>query len=85
MLKRGLPQRFVTEWKRINARERLMFSLLYYEGLTPTETARTLGCSVREVLRTVETRFARLSLALGRRPAARAPRPRATSTRRMAA
>lgn len=85
MTRRGLPRRFVAEWKRISARERLMFSLLYYEGLTPTETARTLGCSVREVLRTVETRFARLSLAIGRLPAARARRPRATSTRRMAA
>ena len=41
-------------WKRLPARERLMLSLLYYEGLTPTETAYALGCTVREVVRAVE-------------------------------
>ena len=83
-MKRNLPTAFATEWKRISARERTMFALLYYEGLTPIETARALGCTVREVLRTVEARFARLSLTI--RPAAtRARRAPSAGPRRMAA
>ena len=82
-MKRGLPTGFAAEWKRISARERTMFALLYYEGLTPTETARTLGCTVREVLRAVETRFARLSLTL--RPATARARRASAAPRRMAA
>lgn len=82
-MKRGLPSRFATEWKRISARDRVMLALLFYEGLTPVETARTLGCTVREVLRTVETRFARLGLTLARTTMTRARRN--SSPRRMAA
>ena len=82
-MKRPMPNRFAAEWKRISARERVMFALLFYEGLTPVETARTLGCTVREVLRTVETRFARLSLALARTAVPRARR--SSAPRRMAA
>jgi len=50
-------------WKRLPARERMMLTLLFYEKLTPTETARALGCSVRDVVRTVESRLDRLSRA----------------------
>jgi len=38
-----------------------MLTLLFYEKLTPTETARALDCSVREVVRTVESRLQKLS------------------------
>lgn len=78
-----LPSRFAAEWKRISARERVMFALLFYERLTPVETARTLGCTVREVLRTVETRFARLGLTLARPTVTRTRR--SSPPRRMAA
>jgi len=53
----------VASWKRLPARERVMLTLLFYEKLTPTETARALGCSVRDVVRTVESRLDRLSRA----------------------
>lgn len=43
------------------ARERMMLTLLFYEKLTPTETARALGCSVRDVVRSVESRLEKLS------------------------
>ena len=83
MLKRRPSSRFASQWKRLSARERLMFALLYYEGLTPTEAARALGCPLREVLRTVEARLDRLSLALAKDQVARLRR--AAPPRRMAA
>jgi DNA-directed RNA polymerase specialized sigma24 family protein len=48
-------------WKRVSLRERLMLTLVFFEGLTFTETARALGCSVREVETSIEARLARLS------------------------
>jgi DNA-directed RNA polymerase specialized sigma24 family protein len=63
-----LRRRLRMAWSRIPSRERVMLALLYFEGLTPVETARALGCPVREVQRTVEQRMARLlALGLGRR------------------
>ena len=89
MLKRKSPSRFASQWKRLTSRERLIFALLYYEGLTPTEAARAMDCTLREVLRTVETRLERLSQTLSKTPApapaARTRRPNATTPRRMAA
>jgi len=40
-----------------------MLTLLFYEKLTPTEAARALGCSVRDVVRTVESRLEKMSRA----------------------
>jgi len=51
-------------WKRVPLRERLMLTLVFFEGLTFTETARALGCSVREVETSIEARLAKLSGAL---------------------
>ena len=85
MLKRRSSSRFASQWKRLSSRERLIFALLYYEGLTPTEAARALDCTLREVLRTVETRLEQLSLTLVKTPAARTRRPGAAAPRRMAA
>ena len=56
------------------ARERMMITLLFYEKLTPTETARALGCSVREVVRTVESRLEKLSRAARLSLVVRSPR-----------
>jgi len=56
----GVRERLAAEWTRIPSRERLMLALLYFEGLTPTEAARALGCPVREVERTVESRLSKL-------------------------
>lgn len=53
------------QWKRVPARERLMLSLLFYEGLTPTETARAMGCTVREVVRATESRLERMRRSMG--------------------
>jgi DNA-directed RNA polymerase specialized sigma24 family protein len=51
-------------WKRVPLHERLMLTLVFFEGLTFTETARALGCSVREVETSIEARLAKLSAAL---------------------
>ena len=51
-------------WKRVPLRERLMLTLVFFEGLTFTETARALGCSVREVETSIEVRLSKLSAAL---------------------
>lgn len=65
-------------WTGLPPRDRLMLTLLYFEGLTAVETARALGCSVREVERTVELRLTRLSRMLARTTSRRAPvRPEA--------
>jgi len=85
VLKRSSSSRFASEWKRLNARERLIFALLFYEGLTPTEAARALGCTLREVRRTVETRLERLRLTLAKAPVMRIRRPSNAAPRRMAA
>lgn len=85
MLKRRLSSRFTSQWKRLSGRERLMFALLFYEGLTPTEAARAMGCTLREVLRTVETRLERLSLTLAKTPTTRLRRVSPGAPRRMAA
>jgi DNA-directed RNA polymerase specialized sigma subunit len=69
-------------------RERLMLTLLFYEKLTPTETARALGCSVRDVIRTVESRLEKLSRALRLALVVRNPgvvRTRTSEPRRRAA
>jgi DNA-directed RNA polymerase specialized sigma24 family protein len=63
VLKRPATLLSAASWKRLPARERMMLTLLFYEKLTPTETARALGCSVRDVVRTVEARLERLSRA----------------------
>jgi DNA-directed RNA polymerase specialized sigma24 family protein len=56
-------------WSRIPARERVVFALLYFEGLTTVEAARALGCPVRDVERTVEHRLSTLiALGFGSRP-----------------
>ena len=69
-----MRERLLAAWDRIPARERLMLTLLYFEGLTPIEAARALGCPVREVERTVEHRLAKLlPLAAERAPRRRAP------------
>jgi DNA-directed RNA polymerase specialized sigma24 family protein len=65
-------------WKRLPARERMMFTLLLYEKLTPTETARALGCSVRDVVRTVESRLEKLSHSARLALVVRNPRVRAS-------
>ena len=75
-------------WKRVPARERMMLALLFYEKLSPTETARALGCSVRDVLRTVESRLEKLSRAARLSLVVRTPRaasPAASEPRRRAA
>ena len=74
-------------WKRVPARERMMLTLLFYEKLTPTETARALGCSVRDVVRTVESRLEKLSRAARLSLVVRNPRAasRASEPRRRAA
>ena len=65
MLKHAaIKSRLAISWKRIPPRERLMLTLLFFEGLTFVETARALGCSVREVEQTVEIHLAKLSGAL---------------------
>jgi len=51
-------------WKRVPLRERLMLTLVFFEGLTFIETARALGCSVREVETSIEARLSKLSAAL---------------------
>lgn len=63
------PGNLCERWKRLPARERLMLSLLFYEGLTPTETARALGCTVREVIRATEGRLESLRRSMGSEPA----------------
>jgi DNA-directed RNA polymerase specialized sigma24 family protein len=74
-----LRQRLIMAWSRVPARERLMLTLLYFEGLTPVEAARALGCPVHEVEKTVELRLAKLlKLTRGsRRPAGKEPRRKA--------
>ena len=75
-------------WKRMPARERLMLTLLFYEKLTPTETARALGCSVREVVGTVEGRLQKLSRTVRLALVVRNPRvriSRVSESRRRAA
>jgi DNA-directed RNA polymerase specialized sigma24 family protein len=73
-----LRQRLMMVWSRVPARERLMLTLLYFEGLTPVEAARALGCPVHEVEQTVELRLAKLlKLTRGRRPAGKEPRRKA--------
>ena len=73
-------------WRRMPQRERLMLTLRYYEKLTPTETARALGCSVRDVVRTVESRLDKLSRALRLALVVRNPRAvRTAEPRRRAA
>jgi DNA-directed RNA polymerase specialized sigma24 family protein len=67
-------------WKRVPARERMMLTLLFYEKLTPTETARALGCSVRDVVRTVESRLEKLSRAARLSLVVRNPRAAASGT-----
>jgi len=72
--------RLAAAWKRIPARERLILTLLYFEGLSPVEAARALGCAVRDVERTVELRMAKLVGApglSGRRAAREEPRRKA--------
>jgi DNA-directed RNA polymerase specialized sigma24 family protein len=61
-------------WKRLPARERLMLTLLFYEKLTPTEAARAMGCSVHEIVRTVESRLQKLSRTVRLSLVARNPR-----------
>ena len=56
-----------------------MLTLLFYEKLTPTETARALGCSVRDVVRTVESRLVKLSRSARLSLVVRNPRPAAQS------
>ena len=87
MLKRIAPLLTSASWKRLPARERLMFTLLLYEKLTPTETARAIGCSVREVVRTVASRLESLSRAprIAILRPARARKARAAEPRRRAA
>ncbi len=78
----------VEAWRRIPARDRLTLALLFYEGLTPTEAARALGCPVREVIRIVEAWLGRLgrSIRPGGRVARSRPRVReAAEPRRRAA
>jgi DNA-directed RNA polymerase specialized sigma24 family protein len=68
---KATKNRLAACWKRVPLRERLMLTLVFFEGLTFTETARALGCSVREVESTIESRLERLSEALlsaARRP-----------------
>lgn len=77
MLKRPAPIT-AASWKRLPQRERMMLTLLFYEKLTPTETARALGCSVREVVRTVESRLEKWSRAARLSLVARAPRATAS-------
>lgn len=73
-----LRQRLKMAWSRVPARERLMLTLIYFEGLTPVEAARALGCPVHEVEQTVELRLAKLlKLTHGRRPAGTEPRRKA--------
>lgn len=61
MLTAAIRKRLAAGWKRLTARERLVLSLVFFEGLTTTEAARALGCSVREVEHMVEGRLADLS------------------------
>lgn len=61
-----------------------MLALLYFEGLTPTEAARALGCPVREVEYTVESRLAKL-LGLATAPALTRRRVTRREPRRKAA
>jgi DNA-directed RNA polymerase specialized sigma24 family protein len=63
-------------WKRVPLRERLMLTLVFFEGLTFTETARALGCSVREVETSIEARLARLSDAVVSSARQAQPEPR---------
>ncbi len=65
--------RLEAAWKRIPARERLILTLLYFEGLTPVEAARALGCALRDVERAVELRMAEL-VSAPRSSRRRAPR-----------
>lgn len=67
MLKPGRDrQRLTWAWSRLPARDRLILTLLYFEGLSPVEAARAAGCSVRDVERTVELRLTGFSRALAR-------------------
>ena len=74
-----LRQRLMMAWSRVPARERLILSLLYFEGLTPVEAARALGCPLLEVEQTVERRLGKLLALTGvsRTPAAKEPRRKA--------
>jgi DNA-directed RNA polymerase specialized sigma24 family protein len=89
MLKPGSARaRLSGAWSRLPSRERLVLVLLFYEGLTPTEAARALGCTVGEIERLVEARLARLLGALraaARRAPARRRRRAAAVPRRWAA
>jgi RNA polymerase sigma factor (sigma-70 family) len=77
MTKTLLRRRLMMAWSRVPARERQIFALLYFEGLTTVEAARALGCPVREVEKTVEQRLSKLlALTRIRRPA-REPRRKA--------
>ena len=67
-------RRLASAWSRLTARERLVLALLFYEGLSPTEAARAVGCTVREIERLVEARLGRLQDFL--RPVAVAPAKR---------
>jgi DNA-directed RNA polymerase specialized sigma24 family protein len=86
---RAALRRLSSLWSRLSARERLVLTLLFYEGLTATEAARTLGCTVREIERLVEARLSRFQSSMV--PAAVAParrrraRPSASLPRRWAA
>jgi RNA polymerase sigma factor (sigma-70 family) len=68
----GDRARLSAMWSKLPGRDRLIFTLLYFEGLTVVEAARAVGCSVREVERTVETRLAKLSRILALAPRRRA-------------
>ena len=61
----------------IERRERQIFALLYFEGLTTVEAARALGCPVREVEKTVEQRLSKLLAVTRIRRPAREPRRKA--------
>jgi len=77
MTKSLLRRRLMMAWSRVPARDRLIFALLYFEGLSPVEAARALGCPVREVEKTVEQRLSKLLSVTPVRRTAREPRRKA--------
>jgi len=85
VLKATAARRLGVHWKRLGARERLMLTLLFYEGLTPIEAARALGCPVREVLRTVQARLDEWGAAVQVLPMTPARRRAKAAPRRSAA
>lgn len=73
-------------WAALAPRERQMFALLFYQGLTPTEAAVAMGCSPREVKRVVEQRLEKLRRLTHPSKTRRSlPRPRVTAVLRKAA